>query len=234
MAVLLDIEGTICPITFVKDVLYPYFTNKLPSVLNSVSFPLDPHSDDAVTQILSGLPTETQTDASTVKAHFDDLVRQDIKDPILKALQGFVWQSGYQSGEITAPVYPDAIEYIKTTTDDVYIYSLGSIKAQKLLFSYVDDAGTAVDLNSYLKGYYDIPTAGYKNQPSSYTKIAEDIGLPPSQILFLSDNELEVKAATEAGMKAKIMVRPGNFALLDIGANYDQVHLMAEAVQTHN
>lgn len=231
MAVLLDIEGTICPISFVKDVLYPYFTNKLPALLKSQSFPLDPNSDDAVTKILTELPADTQTNAESIQAHFDDLVKRDIKDPVLKSLQGFVWQQGYHSGEITAPVYPDAIEYIKTTSDDVYIYSLGSIKAQKLLFSYVDDAGKSVDLNPYLKGYYDIPTAGYKNQSSSYTKIAEAIGSPASEILFLSDNELEVQAATEAGMKAKIMVRPGNYALLDIGAKYGKVHLMPEALQ---
>lgn len=228
MIVLLDIEGTICPITFVKDVLYPYFTNKLPTLLSQLQFPLDPANDYA--RVLLELPEEVRKLAASIQAHFDDLVRRDIKDPVLKLLQGLVWKTGYEQGEITAPVYPDAIDYLKTTDDAVYIYSLGSVQAQHLLFRYVDDNGTTIDLNPRLRGYYDIPLAGYKTKAASYTHISSDIGVAPNQITFLSDNEHEVAAATAAGMTAVVMVRPGNAPLSDDAARFRSARLMPEAL----
>jgi enolase-phosphatase E1 len=41
----LDIEGTVCPIMFVKETLFPYFLAKLPLVLELIVFPLGPSED---------------------------------------------------------------------------------------------------------------------------------------------------------------------------------------------
>ncbi|CEP63102.1 putative acireductone synthase UTR4 LALA0_S07e02432g [Lachancea lanzarotensis] len=207
-ALLLDIEGTVCPISFVKETLFPYFLQQADSL---------PHSKDLHIRSLL-----QKFEVDDVVAHIRSLVSQDIKDPVLKELQGLVWLNGYASGEITAPVYTDAINYIQTTEKPVYIYSSGSVKAQKLLFQYVaGDQGT-IDLRPKLQNYYDINTSGTKTNSQSYMKIANDIGLPPAEILFLSDNSLELDAAKDAGLQVKLVIRPGN-APVDYQGKYDIV-----------
>ncbi|KAK6457721.1 HAD-like domain-containing protein [Scheffersomyces xylosifermentans] len=219
----LDIEGTVCPITFVKETLFPYFLEKLPEYLSKVHFPLNEDAkNDPINSILLQLPEETSQTEESVKSYFSDLVAKDIKDPVLKSLQGFIWKSGYESGELKAPVYPDSIDFIKqfpkaNSANKIYIYSSGSIKAQILLFGFVDENGTSVDLNKYLSGYFDITTAGYKTESTSYEKILKEISKSenPSSVLFLSDNVKEVEAAKAAGMESYIVVRPGNAPLTE-------------------
>ncbi|EMG51070.1 UTR4 Enolase-phosphatase E1 [Candida maltosa Xu316] len=219
---ILDIEGTVCPITFVKDELFPYFIEKLPSFLSQITFPISTTttSTNPIIPILQKLPESITTSSETVFSHFKSLVDQDIKDPILKSIQGIVWKLGYENGDLSAPIYTDAISFIDnypTTTLDkkIYIYSSGSVNAQKLLFGHVRKENGVVDLNSKLSGYFDITTSGYKNQSSSYVNILKDINKEGSQVLFLSDNVHEVEAAIQAGMESYVVVRPGNAALTD-------------------
>lgn len=214
--VVLDIEGTICPITFVKNTLYPYFTEKLPGVLESLQFPLE--KGTGISDILLQLSPDVYKSRQAIVDHFQYFVDNDIKDPTLKALQGFIWKKGYEDGEITGPIYPDAIKFIKEWTNDsnkIYIYSSGSVKAQKLLFAYVNDNGATVDLNQYLSGYFDITTSGHKTEVQSYENILQSIGKvnAASSVLFLSDNVKEVEAALGAEMKSMIVSRPGNLPL---------------------
>ncbi|KAK6205342.1 HAD-like domain-containing protein [Scheffersomyces amazonensis] len=216
----LDIEGTVCPITFVKDSLFPYFVEKFPTFIDQLDFPLDPQSDDPIVKILDQLPHDIKESSINIINHFKDLVAKDVKDPILKSLQGFIWKAGYENGDLKAPVYEDSIKFIKeypnkAKTQKIYIYSSGSIKAQILLFGYVKDPTTndkSLDLNPYLSGYFDITTAGYKTESESYDKILQEIGKSDNSksVLFLSDNVNEVKAAIKAGMQSYIVVRPGN------------------------
>ncbi|KAK6464271.1 Utr4 protein [Scheffersomyces coipomensis] len=219
----LDIEGTVCPITFVKDNLFPYFIEKFPTFITNIEFPLSSTLEDPIVQILSQLPSDIKESSSNIINHFKDLVAKDIKDPILKSLQGFIWKLGYENGELKAPVYPDSIKFIESypsTTQKIYIYSSGSIKAQILLFAYVKDPNTddkSLDLNPQLSGYFDITTAGYKTESSSYEKILQEINKvnDPQSVLFLSDNVKEVSAAIKAGMQSYIVERPGNAPLTE-------------------
>ncbi|KAF6065006.1 2,3-diketo-5-methylthio-1-phosphopentane phosphatase [Candida albicans] len=199
------IEGTVCPITFVKDTLFPYFIEKLPSILDKFQYPLSntsASSDDQVLNILKQLPDNITKSSESIYKHFKNLVDQDIKDPILKSLQGLIWKQ-------------DSIEFIESfptkssTNNKIYIYSSGSIKAQILLFAITNEV---IDLNPKLNGYFDITTAGFKNQSNSYKKILQEINKSstPKSVLFLSDNINEVNAAIEAGMKSYIVIRPGN------------------------
>lgn len=213
---LLDIEGTVCSILFVKQTLYPYFNHRFSDILQQLQYPLNPkpeHTEqDIINNIVCQFPATT-THQELVN-HIETLVQNDIKDPILKSFQGFVWKLGYEKGDIVAPIYPDAIELIKTfaQTKKVYIYSSGSVKAQKLLFKYVEEPGSShtIDLNEYLSGYFDITTSGFKQDPSSYKNILASIGTDPSKVLFLSDNVQEISAAKQAQMNAIIVDRPGN------------------------
>ena len=57
----------------------------------------------------------------------------DVKATGLKQLQGLIWQSGFESGELKAHVYddvPPALAAWNAAGKDVRIYSSGSVQAQ--------------------------------------------------------------------------------------------------------
>ncbi|KAI5959538.1 UTR4 [Candida theae] len=220
--VVLDIEGTVCPISFVKETLFPYFVEKLPAELEKFEYPLNQvGSDNPIINILSNLPSSITESAQSIYNYLKNLVDYDIKDPVLKSLQGLIWTRGYESGELKAPIYPDSIKFIESfpsKANKIYIYSSGSIGAQKLLFGHVDDGSDkSIDLNNQLSGYFDITTAGHKTVYTSYSKISKEIGKEenPQSVLFLSDNVEEVKAAIRAGMNSYIVIRDGNAPISD-------------------
>lgn len=208
-AIILDIEGTVCPISFVKQTLFPYFLSQLDSTLAALEFPLDTSSP--VAAICLQFPVHVQRDAASLDAYIRALVAADTKDPVLKSLQGYVWKRGYDCGDLVAPIYKDAIDLVSTSTCPVYIYSSGSVAAQKLLFLHVTGG---LDLTLHLAGYFDITTSGHKQDADSYRSILRAIGSPDlSQVMFYSDAPNEVRAALQAGMQSKIVVRPGNAEL---------------------
>ena len=136
------------------------------------------------------------------------LMDADVKATGLKQLQGLIWKSGFESGELKAHVYddvPPALAAWNAAGKDMRIYSSGSVQAQKLFFGHT----IAGDLLPHFRGHYDT-TTGPKKEAASYQKIAAEFGLPPSEILFLSDVVAELDAARAAGMQTALVVRPGN------------------------
>jgi enolase-phosphatase E1 len=63
-------------------------------------------------------------------------------------------------------------------------------------------------LTALFDGYFDT-RIGSKQEVNSYRRIAEDIGILPKEILFLSDVEEELNAAAGIGMKTVWLVRGG-------------------------
>jgi enolase-phosphatase E1 len=204
--ILLDIEGTTTPISFVYDVLFPFARRHVSQYLK--------HAD------LTGLKSEYDEDArkgaepppwsAEPAAYIYWLMDQDRKSTALKNIQGKIWLEGYGRGELRGEVFPDvppALERWQRGAIDVRIFSSGSILAQRLLFS----STAAGDLTKFLRGYFDT-TTGSKTDPVSYTAIAQSFGLPVSDILFISDVTPELDAARAAGMQTFLCVRPGNRA----------------------
>jgi enolase-phosphatase E1 len=136
------------------------------------------------------------------------LMDQDRKSTALKTLQGRVWKEGYRRGELRGEVFPDvpvALENWNKQGIDVRIYSSGSVLAQQLIFSTTRYG----DLTRFLKGYFDT-TTGPKVEAASYSTIAKEFRLVPSDIVFVSDVTRELDAASAARMSAVLAVRPGN------------------------
>jgi enolase-phosphatase E1 len=202
-AILTDIEGTTSSISFVKDTLFPYARKHLPAFVVT-------HTDDTGVQHWLH---ETAKEAGLVSATQDEIIAllqqwidEDRKSTALKALQGMIWDEGYRNGEFKAHVYADVAPVFKEWTDkrlSVYVYSSGSVLAQKLFFEF-SDAG---DLSGTFSGYFDTEI-GPKRDRGSYRKIAEAIGVPAKQILFLSDIVAELDAARAAGMQTTLVARP--------------------------
>ena len=115
-------------------------------------------------------------------------------------MQGLIWADGYASGAFTGHVYADAVAGLQRWHAGglkLYVFSSGSVAAQKLLFGH-SDAG---DLTPLFSGYFDTKT-GPKREAASYAAIAAAIGEAADAVLFLSDTPEEVGAARAAGMKA--------------------------------
>ena len=133
----------------------------------------------------------------------------------MKSLQGLLWQSGYDSGELKAPVYSDVTPFIVNSHaagQKIIIYSSGSVAAQKLFFTHTD--GQPSDLSPFISGWFDTVNAGPKKEASSYRAIFSKYpNIELSSCLFLSDNIDEVKAALASGMVSLPVVRPGNAPL---------------------
>lgn len=143
---------------------------------------------------------------------------RDVKIAYLKSLQGHLWLTGYQSGALRTPLFPDvapAIRQCHTRGKKVLIYSSGSVAAQKLLLQYTTEIENGGDLRGFIEGWYDTVNAGMKNEESSYQKILEEERKKGFEInadawVFFSDNVKEVEAADKVGIKTVLTVRPGN------------------------
>ncbi len=182
-AILLDVEGTTTPITFVYQTLFPYARQKLKTYLEA-----------------HGRLPEYQT--------FVDLMDQDSKSTALKDVQGQIWEEGYANGELVGEVFEEvapALKRWRARGIDVGIFSSGSVLAQKLLFRH----SSAGDLTPLLRWHFDT-TVGPKTDPESYRRIASSIGVSPSDVLFISDVVRELDAARTAGVDTALCVRPGN------------------------
>lgn len=209
--ILLDIEGTTTPITFVYDVLFPFAAARLDAACSRA--PFDPQIGEAVALLREEHARDVATgvdvpDFGDGAPYVRDLMTSDRKSTGLKKLQGLIWDAGYASGELQGDVYedvPPALARWREAGIRLRIYSSGSILAQKLLFS-----TTAYgDLTTYFEGFHDT-TTGPKREALSYRKIAAAFELDAAEILFLSDVVEELDAAREAGMATGLLVRPGN------------------------
>ncbi|WP_294329875.1 acireductone synthase [uncultured Sphingomonas sp.] len=192
-AVLLDIEGTTSSIAFVAEVLFPYAAKHLAAYVAN-------HSEE-VAPILAEVPGDDKV------ATLLEWIAEDRKATPLKTLQGLVWAQGYADGTLKGHVYPDTPEALHrwyTAGVSIYIYSSGSIAAQKLIFGH----SVAGDLTPMLSGYFDT-TTGPKREVESYTKIAAAIACETKEILFVSDMQPEVDAARAAGLGALLIDRTG-------------------------
>ena len=200
-AILTDIEGTTTSVRFVFDVLFPYARGHLAEYVRA-------HADQpAVREQLAAVAREAgrELDDEAAIAQLIRWIDEDKKITPLKALQGMIWQAGYRNGNFTGHIYPDAVAKLREWHGagvDLYVYSSGSVQAQKLIFGF-SDAG---DLTPLFSGYFDTQVGG-KREADSYRKIVEEISLPAGEILFLSDIAEELDAAAQAGMQTMQLMR---------------------------
>jgi enolase-phosphatase E1 len=215
--VLLDIEGTTTPITFVHDMLFPYARARVDAYLQEHA-----ESDAEIRQIVEALRLESSTSdwqqpfeaqraarreprAADIVPYIYWLMDRDRKSGPLKALQGRIWEQGYAAGALKGEVYPDVREaFVRWTSAGIRlaIFSSGSVLAQKLLFA----QSTAGDLSRFLESYFDT-RVGAKQDAASYSRIVGTLAVEPSAVLFVSDAAGELDAAREAGLRTLLCVR---------------------------
>lgn len=200
-AILTDIEGTTSSIAFVREVLFPYARAQLPRFVSEhgqepeVRRWLDAAAVDAGGVCMDSVLAEV----------LQGWIDQDRKHTALKALQGMIWVQGYADGDYRAHMYPDSAPALRRWHEDghaLYVYSSGSVAAQHLFFGH-SEAG---DLRPLISGWFDTEMGG-KREAASYARIAQAIGRPAQEIVFLSDVVEELDAAREAGMDTVLLDR---------------------------
>lgn len=203
-AILTDIEGTTSSIAFVKETLFPYARARLAAFVTE-------RGDDPIVreQLDAARALAEQPDASDAEVAqiLEGWIDEDRKATPLKTLQGLIWESGYHDGDYQAHLYDDALTHLRAwhaAGTPLYVYSSGSVKAQRLFFGY----SVAGDLTPLFNGFFDT-TTGPKFESESYAAICAAIGQEPSQVLFLSDVQAELDAAQAAGLMTCWLVRDG-------------------------
>jgi enolase-phosphatase E1 len=198
-----DIEGTTSSLSFVKEVLFPYSRAHMAEfVRHHAQQPAVRHELDEVRR----LGGKDLTDAEVIEQLLS-WISEDRKLTPLKSLQGMIWEDGYKKGDFKGHMYEDAVRHLKKWKQAgirLYVFSSGSVQAQKLLFAHTAYG----DLTPLFSGYFDT-NIGNKREADSYRKIAAAIGNAPDDILFLSDIREELDAAHAAGMQAIWLVRDG-------------------------
>ncbi|MBE5251153.1 MAG: acireductone synthase [Enterobacterales bacterium endosymbiont of Blomia tropicalis] len=201
-AIVTDIEGTTSDIRFVHNILFPYARQHLATFIRD-------HQDNAhVNAALDAVRAEVDqpnADREALIAILFSFMDQDRKSTGLKALQGMIWRDGYVNGNFTGHLYPDVAPALTAWQQQglkLYVYSSGSVAAQKLLFGYSDEG----DITGLFSGYFDTHV-GAKRDVASYRTIAAEIGLPVEQLLFLSDIHQELDAAAAAGWQTLQLIR---------------------------
>ena len=200
-AILTDIEGTTSSIAFVHEVLFPYSRSRLGDYVRE-------HAGE-LGDLLAAVRAEAGAalDLDSCVALLERWYDEDRKIAPLKTLQGLIWAQGYAAGVLKGHVYPDvaaALRQWHAAGIALYVYSSGSVGAQRLLFGH----SMAGDINPLFAGNFDTAVGG-KREAASYRGIAAAIALPAERILFLSDIAQELAAAQEAGMAVTQLLRDG-------------------------
>ncbi len=159
-AAVTDIEGTVGSIAFVRETLFPYAREQLAgfvrehrgepvveTALNdaSQSAGINPRDEDALVQTLR------------------QWIDEDRKATSLKGLQGLIWARGYEEGTLRAHLYDDAADALRVWRSSgiaIYVYSSGSIDAQRLFFTH----SVAGNLANLFDGYFDTSVGGKPNR----------------------------------------------------------------------
>jgi len=241
-AILLDVEGTTTPIDFVHRTLFSFARRRLGDYLR------DHGDEDEVRDALGALraqrdaderdgleppPWAAEDDARSLPSATSYclwLIAADRKVGALKTLQGRVWQLGYESGELRGEVYPDvpgAFARWREAGLRLAIFSSGSVLSQRLLFAH----STAGDLSGAIDAYFDTRT-GPKREPASYGRIAADLDLATSELLFVSDTPAELDAAAAAGVRTALCSRPSTPAPASahpVVADFDELEAIVVA-----
>lgn len=200
-AIVTDIEGTTSSIDFVHRTLFPYARAHLRGFLKTHA------QDGAVRKELAEVAKLEGRELSLDEAAavLERWIGEDRKLTPLKTLQGMIWRRGYEAGELKGHVYPDTPEYLRRWHERgirLYVYSSGSVEAQKLIFGHTEYG----NLTPLFSGYFDTRIGG-KTEAPSYGAILRSIGSDAQQALFLSDVGEELDAARQAGMRTCQLLR---------------------------
>lgn len=202
-AIVTDIEGVAGPLSFLNETLIPYARERMGIFISANAE--DEEIEEALEEagrLMGGFELKP----AEAEALLQRWMKQSRKASPLKIIQGKIWKEGYEAGAFKAELYPDVAESLqawKAAGVRLFTFSSSSELAQKLWLS---SAGG--DLEELFEGFFDT-RVGQKIEEESYKAIAEQLALPPSEILVLAENEDELDAAKAVGFATTRIAREG-------------------------
>eukprot|EP01027_Heterolobosea_sp_BB2_P015608 GEZU01022329.1.p1 GENE.GEZU01022329.1~~GEZU01022329.1.p1 ORF type:complete len:235 (-),score=20.67 GEZU01022329.1:338-1042(-) len=149
--VVLDIEGTTTPITFVHDVLFPYARSEVRRYLEEnwttakcqeavrmlvQQAELDQQQGENSPRIISISDAKNSNKSAIIDSIVQNVyynMEKDRKIPALKNLQGLIWEFGYKNSQLKGEVYDDvpvAFEVSNSSTSSCSCSSSSSSSCQ--------------------------------------------------------------------------------------------------------
>ena len=231
--VLLDIEGTTCPLSFVSGTLFPYAARELGPYLKrhhqdetvqmhcqAVIEAWQQDSDPQARQLWNQAQTCDSVEVggitvrpwhgSKIEPYLQWLIASDRKLTPLKELQGMVWAEGYARGELVGDLFeevPGVLQEWQQQGLVLGVYSSGSIAAQKLLYGH----SQAGDLCPLFSHWFDTHSGG-KHEIDSYKRICAAMDVEPQHVLFISDSMAELQAAAAADLQVVLSDRDNSLS----------------------
>ncbi|KDP45890.1 hypothetical protein JCGZ_15334 [Jatropha curcas] len=126
--IVLDIEGTTTPISFVADVLFPYARDNVGRHLTTTYETVETQDDikllrsqveEDLAQGVNGSVPIPPDDAgkeevvAALVANVEAMIRADRKITALKQLQGHIWRTGFENNELEGVVFDDVPEALE-------------------------------------------------------------------------------------------------------------------------
>ncbi|KAJ1403441.1 putative bifunctional methylthioribulose-1-phosphate dehydratase/enolase-phosphatase E1 [Sesbania bispinosa] len=235
--VVLDIEGTTTPISFVSEILFPYARDNVgrhllatydtPETKEDIKL-LRAQVESDLDQGIAGAVPIPPDDAgkeeviAALVANVDAMIKADRKITALKELQGHIWQTGYENNELEGIVFddvPEALEKwhalgIKVPMVGPWVYAgLPSYRLDSGYYPTEEEflCNTCLPLPATHHILISFILPWNKRETRSYVEISQSLGVDkPSDILFLTDVVQEATAAKAAGLEVIISIRPGN------------------------
>jgi enolase-phosphatase E1 len=216
---LLDVEGTIAPLSLIYEQLFPYARTHFPKYLQQHA--LEPAIESDLKMLAEENSEESDPSCPSFRTpeyweeaipYIEWLMDRDRKSTALKSLQGRIWKGGFERGELKGTLFDDVPPALErwSANGHVAIYSSGSVAAQLLLFRH----SSFGDLTPLISGYFDTRT-GPKTALASYQAIATAMDVEPREVMFFSDVVRELDPAKEAGCQTRLVEREGNAAIGD-------------------
>lgn len=223
-AILLNIEGTLMPRSYVSEVLLPFVRDNVELFLEARGNDADVQADlallrqDYKRETEPVPPWETGEDAIIAVPYLHHAITLNQPSKALQSIEEKIWTVGYQSGQIVSAFFVDVFPAFQRWTaarKSIYIFSSVGVQGQSLLFHYSKSG----DLTPYISRYYDT-TLGAKHEPESYrilvkkiaTTISSEKTIEAKDILFISDSVAELQAAATIGIKGLLANRLNNHA----------------------
>jgi enolase-phosphatase E1 len=235
--ILLDIEGTTCPVSFVTNVLFPYARERLvdylvrhdqkpdmQQLLGELQKAWQQEQHPEARELLLAAPLsaadttgENTTSSGAAAAvvsgqalvpYLHWLIRQDRKLTAWKDLQGRIWEEGYARGDLKADLFDDVLPALRRWKQSGLELSVYS-SGSVAAQQLLYGHSLDGDVRDLFSHWFDT-RIGIKQEVESYQRILETLGCMADEVLFISDAIGELQAAEAAGMQVAFSDRDGN------------------------
>lgn len=225
-AILFSFHGVLSPTNWEEECILPYIKANLANYLQ------ENWNKDNITEIVNNLRQESFDEHFVLENQDSPVISDedpnDSEDVYLKKtvndfiwlldhkkdnneslrLEKLVWIEGYDRGNIKTPVFKDVLPSLKSLKEKGFKTAIFSSVDSELCHKLFANT-TEGDLTPYFDKFYDTNT-GDKKDGESYRKIAQDLNVSESDVLFITNFGQEAKISHEKGVQCLLIIRSGN------------------------